>query len=96
MTASDPLIGTEVAGYLVEERLGRGAVGVVYRAKQLSLKRTVALKRLSPARSSGQRLEEGREVPQDCRSPGDPVPAEALLQARDSDHGLISALGSEY
>ena len=49
MTASDPLIGTEVAGYLVEERLGRGAVGVVYRAKQLSLKRTVALKRLSPA-----------------------------------------------
>lgn len=42
------LIGKEVAGYRIEERLGRGAMGTVYRATQTSLDRTVALKILAP------------------------------------------------
>jgi hypothetical protein len=41
------LIGQQIGGYRVEERLGRGAMGTVYKATQLSLGRTVALKVLS-------------------------------------------------
>lgn len=41
------LIGQQIGGYLVEERLGRGAMGTVYKAVQLSLSRTIALKVLS-------------------------------------------------
>jgi serine/threonine-protein kinase len=41
----DPLIGRVIAGkYSVDQRLGEGAMGVVYRARQLALDRTVALK----------------------------------------------------
>ena len=36
--------GETFAGYRIEEVAGRGSLGVVYRATQLSLSRTVALK----------------------------------------------------
>jgi tetratricopeptide (TPR) repeat protein len=40
----DPLIGKNLSGYQVEDRIGRGGMGVVYRAHQMSLSRDVALK----------------------------------------------------
>ncbi|MET9514457.1 serine/threonine-protein kinase [Streptomyces sp. NPDC002994] len=42
------LLGSQIAGYLVESEIGRGGMAVVYRAKDLRLDRTVALKLLAP------------------------------------------------
>jgi serine/threonine-protein kinase len=44
---SDPLIGRELAGYRIEEFIGRGGMGVVYRAEHVMLGRKDAIKLLA-------------------------------------------------
>ncbi|MBL8896622.1 MAG: protein kinase [Planctomycetes bacterium] len=45
---AEPLVGKEIGGYRLLSLLGRGGMGTVYRALQMSLDREVALKLLSP------------------------------------------------
>jgi len=45
---ADPLVGRSLGAYKILERLGSGAVGVVYKAIQSGLDREVALKVLNP------------------------------------------------
>ncbi len=59
ITDTDPNVGTTLAGYHVEARLGAGAMGTVYRAKQLSLDRPVALKLLSPSLTQDHKFVQG-------------------------------------
>jgi len=54
--ASDLRIGGEILGYRLEETVGRGGMGVVYRAYDLRLKRSVALKLVAPELSEDERF----------------------------------------
>ena len=63
----DALIATEFAGYRIDRRIGRGGMGVVYLATDLTLERSVALKVLA------------EEL---AKQPGLPAPLRRRVEAR--------------
>jgi YVTN family beta-propeller protein len=55
---SDRRFGSTLAGYRLDEVLGRGGMGVVYRAEHLTLRRSVALKLVAPELATDARFRE--------------------------------------
>src|ERR687896_1017938 len=47
-TTADAHLGRVLAGYRIEERIGRGGMGLVYRAEHLKLRRRAAIKIIAP------------------------------------------------
>lgn len=69
-------VGQNVAGFLIESEIGRGGMGVVYKARQVSLQRTVAIKK----------------IPESCSINPDSLARfkrEALATARLSHPGIV-------
>src|SRR5215211_2534219 len=63
-TTADPHLGRVVAGYQIQERIGRGGMGLVYRAEHINLRRRAAIKIIAPelAEASGFRERFNREA----------------------------------
>ena len=47
-TQPDAHLGSVIAGYRIDEKVGRGGMGVVYKAHHLNLERTAAIKIIAP------------------------------------------------
>lgn len=56
--ADAPTVADEIAGFRLEDVIGRGGMGVIYRAQQPGLDRTVAIKVIAPEHAADPRFRE--------------------------------------
>ena len=84
--------GTIIAGYRIEGVLGTGGMGVVYRATQLSLNRTVALKVLTSELSDDPSFRERFRREGQLQAAIDHPHIVTVYEAGESEHGLFLAM----
>jgi predicted Ser/Thr protein kinase len=84
--------GTIVSGYRVDGVLGEGGMGVVYRATQLSLNRTVALKILATELSEDTAFRERFRREGLLQAAIDHQHIVTVYEAGDTEHGLFLAM----
>src|SRR3954451_21433540 len=87
--SADLRVGQEFAGHRIDGVLGRGGMGVVYRATDLRLDRTVALKVIAPALSADpdfqRRFRRESQVAASVRQQN----VVTIFQAGESPEGLL-------
>ena len=84
--------GTIVSGYRVDGVLGEGGMGIVYRATQLSLSRTVALKILATELSQDTAFRERFRREGLLQAAIDHEHIVTVYEAGDTEHGLFLAM----
>ena len=84
--------GTTISGYRVDGVLGEGGMGSVYRATQLSLNRTVALKILAAELSEDAAFRERFRREGLVQAAIDHEHIVTVYEAGDSEHGLFLAM----
>jgi predicted Ser/Thr protein kinase len=83
---------TELAGYRIEEVIGRGGMGVVYSATQMSLNRKVALKVLAAHLSDDDVFRERFRREGMLQASIENPHAVPIIEAGESEHGLYIAM----
>ena len=84
--------GTIVSGYRVDGILGEGGMGIVYRATQLSLSRTVALKILATELSQDKAFRERFRREGLLQAAIDHEHIVTVYEAGETEHGLFLAM----
>jgi YVTN family beta-propeller protein len=90
--STDPRIGSELLGYRIEALLGRGGMGVVYRAYDPRLKRHVALKLVAPELSGDERFRERFMAESELAASLEHPNVVPIHDAREVDGRLVIAM----
>jgi YVTN family beta-propeller protein len=90
--STDPRIGSELLGYRIEALLGRGGMGVVYRAYDPRLKRRVALKLLAPDLAQDERFRDRFLRESELAASLDHPSIVPIYEARQADGVLLIAM----
>jgi serine/threonine protein kinase len=88
----DPRIGSELFGYRLEALLGRGGMGIVYKAYDPRLKRYVALKLVAPELSEDERFRERFLAESELAASLDHPNVVPIYDAFDADDRLAIAM----